>query len=118
MTSRTPPLTGETQPIIRIVEVLPAPFGPRNPNDSPGATSKSMRVDGDELAEALGQSAGMDERGRGLVRHEPGILHGRGSQRSGTVPVWMVTMPPDIPIQVTSWSPTSRMISAMRSGLG
>ena len=37
-----PPLIGETQPIIRIVEVLPAPFGPRNPNDSPGATSKSM----------------------------------------------------------------------------
>ena len=33
---------GETQPIIRIVEVLPAPFGPRKPNDSPGATSKSM----------------------------------------------------------------------------
>jgi hypothetical protein len=37
-----PSVTGETQPIIRIVEVLPAPFGPRNPNDSPGATSKSI----------------------------------------------------------------------------
>ena len=37
-----PSLTGETQPIIRIVEVLPAPFGPRKPNDSPGATSKSI----------------------------------------------------------------------------
>src|SRR5690349_15465067 len=37
-----PPDIGETQPIIRIVDVLPAPFGPRNPNDSPGATSKSM----------------------------------------------------------------------------
>ena len=37
-----PSLTGETQPIIRIVEVLPAPLGPRKPNDSPGATSKSM----------------------------------------------------------------------------
>ena len=33
---------GETHPIIRIVEVLPAPLGPRKPNDSPGATSKSM----------------------------------------------------------------------------
>ena len=42
MTSSVPSLIGETQPIIRIVEVLPAPFGPRNPNDSPGATSKSM----------------------------------------------------------------------------
>jgi hypothetical protein len=27
---------------MRIVELLPAPFGPRNPNASPGATSKSM----------------------------------------------------------------------------
>src|SRR3954453_9557986 len=36
-----PAVIGETQPIIRIVEVLPAPFGPRKPKDSPGATSKS-----------------------------------------------------------------------------
>ena len=34
--------TGETQPIIRMVELLPAPFGPRKPNASPGAISKSM----------------------------------------------------------------------------
>src|SRR6188508_3127880 len=34
--------TGETQPIIRIVELLPAPFGPRNPNASPGWTSRSI----------------------------------------------------------------------------
>src|SRR4249919_2153512 len=37
-----PPVTGETQPIIRIVELLPAPFGPRNPNASPCLTSRSM----------------------------------------------------------------------------
>src|SRR6266487_1402094 len=36
-----PPEGGETQPIIRIVEVLPAPFGPRKPNASPRSTSKS-----------------------------------------------------------------------------
>src|SRR4051812_29032408 len=42
MTVSVPLVIGETQPIIRIVEVLPAPFGPRNPNDSPRATSKSM----------------------------------------------------------------------------
>ena len=41
-TVSVPSVTGETQPIIRIVEVLPAPFGPRKPNDSPGATSKSI----------------------------------------------------------------------------
>ena len=36
-----PPEGGETQPTIRIVEVLPAPFGPRKPNASPFWTSKS-----------------------------------------------------------------------------
>src|SRR6478736_1430919 len=41
ITRSVPPLIGETHPIIRIVEVLPAPLGPRNPNDSPAATSKS-----------------------------------------------------------------------------
>ena len=38
----SPPERGDTPPIMRIVEVLPAPFGPRKPNASPGATSKSM----------------------------------------------------------------------------
>src|SRR4029078_10863534 len=33
---------GETKPISLIVEVLPAPLGPRKPNDSPVATSKSI----------------------------------------------------------------------------
>jgi hypothetical protein len=33
---------GLTAPIIRIVDVFPAPFGPRNPNDSPWSTEKSM----------------------------------------------------------------------------
>src|SRR5712691_471588 len=37
-----PPDGGETQPIIRIVELLPAPFGPRKPNASPRCTSKSI----------------------------------------------------------------------------
>src|SRR5690625_1163555 len=41
-TRRLPSVMGEVQPIMRIVEVLPAPFGPRKPNDSPGWTSKSM----------------------------------------------------------------------------
>src|SRR5438105_8107943 len=38
----SPPDGGETQPIIRIVEDLPAPFGPRKPNASPRYRSKSM----------------------------------------------------------------------------
>ena len=35
-----------------------------------------------------------------------------------TVPTWSVTIPPDIGCQVTSFRPTSRMMSAIRSGLG
>ena len=35
-TRRSPPDRGDTQPIMRIVDVLPAPFGPRKPNASPG----------------------------------------------------------------------------------
>ena len=38
-------VTGETAATIRIVEDLPAPLGPRNPNDSPGVTSRSMPLD-------------------------------------------------------------------------
>src|SRR4051794_32574330 len=38
----SPALTGDTHPTIRIVLVLPAPFGPRKPKLSPVATSKSM----------------------------------------------------------------------------
>ena len=38
----SPPLTGETAPIIRIVDDLPAPLGPRNPNASPFQTSRSI----------------------------------------------------------------------------
>src|SRR5215218_6262679 len=37
-----PALTGDTHATMRMVEVLPAPFGPRNPKLSPGATSKSI----------------------------------------------------------------------------
>src|SRR4051812_7594604 len=39
---RVPPLVGETAPIIRIVDDLPAPFGPRNPKASPRHTSRSI----------------------------------------------------------------------------
>src|SRR5262245_6624373 len=41
-TRTVPPLTGDTHPIIRMVELLPAPLGPRKPNASPGEISKSM----------------------------------------------------------------------------
>ncbi len=38
----SPPLGGEVQPIIRMVDDLPAPLGPRKPNASPARTSTSM----------------------------------------------------------------------------
>ena len=62
-----PAVTGETQPIMRMVEVLPAPLGPRKPKASPGCDVEVDAVDGGEVAEALGQPAGMDERGDGVV---------------------------------------------------
>src|SRR4051812_14180736 len=37
-----PPLGGDTQPTIRMIEDLPAPFGPRKPNASPRCTSTSI----------------------------------------------------------------------------
>src|SRR5215475_8317788 len=38
----SPALGGDTQPIIRMVDDLPAPFGPRKPNASPRCRSKSI----------------------------------------------------------------------------
>ncbi len=41
ITLRSPLVTGDEQAIMRMVLVLPAPFGPRKPNASPVRTSKS-----------------------------------------------------------------------------
>src|SRR6266566_1694671 len=38
----SPAVGGDTQPIIRMVDDLPAPFGPRKPNASPRCRSKSI----------------------------------------------------------------------------
>ena len=93
MTSRTPPVIGETQPIIRIVEVLPAPFGPRKPNDSPRRDVEVDGVDGGEIAEPLGQSAGMDERGRGRLGHG-GAWYRRRLGGAGSAPGIRPMAPP------------------------
>ena len=58
----SPSVTGETQPIIRIVDDLPAPLGPRKPNASPRRDLDVDAVDGGEVAEALHQAAGQDHR--------------------------------------------------------
>src|SRR5213080_2324217 len=41
-TRSVPSVMGETQPIILIVDVFPAPFGPRKPKASPLRKSKSI----------------------------------------------------------------------------
>src|ERR1700727_788224 len=43
-TRSVPPLSGLMHEIIRMVDVLPAPFGPRKPNDSPLAILKSTEA--------------------------------------------------------------------------
>ena len=44
----------------RIVVLLPDPLGPRKPVTRPGSTSKLQVVDGDDLAEPLGQASNFD----------------------------------------------------------
>ncbi len=41
-TRRWPAVGGDTAPIMRMVELLPAPLGPRNPNASPLPTRTSI----------------------------------------------------------------------------
>src|SRR5438067_377774 len=52
-TRSSPPDGDETQPIMRIVDVLPAPFGPRKPNASPRWTSKSIASTATSLSKRL-----------------------------------------------------------------
>ena len=42
MIRKAPPVGFDTQPIIRMVDDLPAPLGPKKPKTSPRSTSKSM----------------------------------------------------------------------------
>ena len=71
-TRSTPAEGGDTQPIIRIAVVLPAPLGPRNPNASPAATSKSMPSTAVMAANRLVRPrAWMSER-VGLFGHDAG----------------------------------------------
>ncbi len=47
---------------MRMVVVLPAPLGPRNPNISPRATVRSRGFDGGELAVAAREPLQLDHR--------------------------------------------------------
>ena len=71
-------LIGDVALIIRIVVDLPAPFGPRKPNDSPRLQLEVDPVDGAELRGPaarwidLGEAAGLDH---GTFRH--GTAYGK-----------------------------------------
>ena len=61
ITVRSPSVTGLAQAIIRIVLVLPAPFGPRNPNASAVRTSKSTAFTAVNPPKRFVSRARMDE---------------------------------------------------------
>ena len=67
----SPPLTGETAAIIRIVEDLPAPLGPRKPNASPRRTSRSMPFTASKSPNDLRRPRGPDH----------GVAHGQRPYR-------------------------------------
>mgnify|MGYP003694040109 CR=1 FL=1 len=72
---------GETHPIIRIVDVLPAPFGPEEAEGLAALDVEVDAVDGHELAETLDQSAGVHQRQRCACIHHAFNLptaHGHG----------------------------------------
>ena len=68
-TRRVPPLTGLMHEIMRMVDVLPAPFGPRKPNDSPLAMVKSTPSTATKSPKRFYQLVRLDH--RGLSRDAP-----------------------------------------------
>ena len=62
-------MTGETQPIMRMVEVLPAPFGPEEAERLTALQVEVDRVDRSELAEPLDEPARLNQRFSVLTGH-------------------------------------------------
>ena len=63
-TLSVPPLSGLMHEIIRMVDVLPAPFGPEEPERLALGDAEVDPVDGDEIAEALDQPVRLHHRAR------------------------------------------------------
>ena len=92
-------MTGDTQAIIRIVLVLPAPLGPRKPKLSPGATSKSMASTAvktpNRLVSPRAWMSGGARSARasvpdGTQRLRPGAGQASGAGTSATSPAWTI----------------------------
>ena len=66
-TVSVPLVAGDMHPIIRIVELLPAPFGPRNPKTSPGQISKSIPSTAYRNRRSLGQTTPAETTGTGRI---------------------------------------------------
>ena len=74
------PLVGCARPSSRRMSVvLPAPFGPRNPNAQPRGTSRSMLLERRAVAEALAEAGGLD----GEMRSWPNLRRVRRRARLG-----------------------------------
>ncbi len=74
-------LTGETVAIMRIVVVLPAPFGPEEAEDLAAAHLEVDAVDRHVVAEALRQRLGLDE--GSVVARVVGVASGLGLGGAG-----------------------------------
>ena len=59
--SSTPSVGGDTQPIMRMVELLPAPLGPEEAERLAPAHVDVDAVDRDEVAEPLDQATRVNE---------------------------------------------------------
>ncbi len=86
-TRSVPEVTGETQLIMRMVEDLPAPLGPRKPNASPRRSSN-------RTPSTARERAGGAARGIGLVEavrlHQQVKIEIRGHGRSLEIPYDML----------------------------
>ena len=82
----SPSVTGDVQPIIRIVDDLPAPFGPRNPNASPRWTSTSMPSTAVKSPKRLTSPRGLDHRGDAIgADHRTSVTAHRSRRASAAV---------------------------------
>ena len=81
--------SGASNPVsILMVVDLPAPFGPRNPKNWPGATRKIDVVNGYKLSEAARQGLGRDGR-RGFHRNS-NLAYGRRASGDSASERWNV----------------------------
>src|SRR2546423_4516333 len=95
-TRSVPSVAGDTHPIMRMVEVLPAPLGPRNPYTSPFSTWKSMLSTATKDPNLLVRARASTRTDGGIGVDTNGALHARPSRfrRPGAPDLPGVIVPP------------------------